>query len=73
MTNKILIAEISGKRPGGVNKRHTESFKFDYDHVIISNNSEATILIGKLLTCQNTIRVGIRKILPQMIKHTMLL
>lgn len=40
MTNKILIAEISGKRPGGVNKRHTESFNFDYDHVIISNNSD---------------------------------
>ena len=40
MTNKILIAEISGKRPGGVNKRHTESFNWNYDHVIISNNSE---------------------------------
>lgn len=40
MQNKILIAEISGKRPGGVNKRHTESFNFAYDKVIISNNSE---------------------------------
>lgn len=40
MKNKILIAEISGKRPGGVNKRHTESFDWNYDHVIISNNSE---------------------------------
>lgn len=40
MSNKILIAEISGKRPGGANKRHTETFKFGYDHVIISNNSE---------------------------------
>lgn len=40
MQNKILIAEISGKRPGGVTKRHTESFNFAYDKVIISNNSE---------------------------------
>lgn len=40
MSNKILIAEISGKRPGNANKRHTETFEFDYDHVIISNNSE---------------------------------
>lgn len=40
MQNKILIAEISGKRPGGVNKRHTESFNFSYDKVIISNNSD---------------------------------
>lgn len=40
MSNRILIAEISGKRPGSTNKRHTETFKFDYDHVIISNNSE---------------------------------
>lgn len=37
---KILIAEISGKRPGDKIKRPTEKFKFDYDKVIISNNSE---------------------------------
>lgn len=40
MPSKVLIAEISGKRPGGTSKRHTETFKFDYDRVIISNNSE---------------------------------
>lgn len=40
MSNKILIAEISGKRPGNSKKRHTETFNFKYDHVIISNNSD---------------------------------
>ena len=40
---KILIAEISGKRPGDKFKRPTERFKFDYDKVIISNNSEGYI------------------------------
>lgn len=41
MSNKrILIAEISGKRPGDVKARPTESFDFNYDKVIISNNSE---------------------------------
>lgn len=38
--NEILIAEISGKRPGGVKERPTEGIKTRYDHVIISNNSE---------------------------------
>lgn len=38
--NDILIAEISGKRPGGSNKRPTEKFQTKYDKVIISNNSE---------------------------------
>lgn len=40
MSNEILIAEISGKRPGGVESRPTEKYKFKYDKVIISNNSE---------------------------------
>lgn len=40
MNNEILIAEISGKRPGGVEARPTEKYKFKYDKVIISNNSE---------------------------------
>lgn len=40
MKNKILIAEISGKRPGDKFNRPTEKFKFDFDKVIISNNSE---------------------------------
>lgn len=40
MNNEILIAEISGKRPGGVEVRPTEKYKFKYDKVIISNNSE---------------------------------
>lgn len=40
MNNDILIAEISGKRPGGKNKRPTEKYKFKHDKVIISNNSE---------------------------------
>ena len=38
--SKVLIAEISGKRPGTVRDRPTEAFHFDYDKVIISNNSE---------------------------------
>lgn len=40
MSSKILIAEISGKRPGTVKDRPTEKFKFSWDKVIISNNSE---------------------------------
>lgn len=40
MTSKVLIAEISGKRPGTVKERPTEKFKFDWDKVIISNNSD---------------------------------
>lgn len=37
---RILVAEISGKRPGGVKDRPTEKFSIGYDTVIISNNSE---------------------------------
>lgn len=40
---KILIAEISGKRPGDERQRKTERFHTKYDHVIISNNSEGYI------------------------------
>lgn len=40
MNPKILIAEISGKRPGDKFKRPTEKFDFGFDKVIISNNSE---------------------------------
>ena len=40
MRSDVLVAEISGKRPGGKNKRHTEKYDILYDHLIISNNSE---------------------------------
>lgn len=38
--SRILVAEISGKRPGTKKDRPTEKFPTKYDHVIISNNSE---------------------------------
>lgn len=37
---KILIAEISGKRPGTSAARPTEKFNYDFDKVIISNNAD---------------------------------
>lgn len=40
LKTKVLVAEISGKRPGDSQKRPTEKFSFDFDKVIISNNSE---------------------------------
>lgn len=40
MAKKILIAEISGKRPGTKEERPTERFSFNYDKLIISNNSD---------------------------------
>lgn len=40
LEDKVLVCEISGKRPGGVNNRPTESFNILYDKCIISNNSE---------------------------------
>lgn len=40
---KILVAEISGKRPGGDKARPTERFNWDFDKVIISNNSDGYI------------------------------
>lgn len=38
--SRILVAEISGKRPGDVKNRPTEGYPVRYDKVIISNNSE---------------------------------
>ena len=38
--SKILVAEISGKRPGDSKARATELFDITYDHLIISNNSD---------------------------------
>lgn len=43
MNKEILIAEISGKRPGDVRARPTEKFATKYDHVIISNNSDGYV------------------------------
>lgn len=40
MSDRILIAEISGKRPGTAKQRPTERFESEHDWVIISNNSE---------------------------------
>ena len=40
MSNEVLIAEICGTRPGTKEDRPTEKFNFDWDKVIISNNSE---------------------------------
>ena len=37
---EVLVVEISGKRPGNYKDRPTEKYKCDYDHLIISNNSE---------------------------------
>lgn len=38
--NEILVTEISGKRPGGKKERPTEYFPINYDHLIVSNDSE---------------------------------
>ena len=38
--SEVLVVEISGKRPGGTDKRPTELFQTRFDHLIISNNSE---------------------------------
>lgn len=43
MMPKVLVAEISGKRPGDKSKRPTEKYSVKYDHVIISNNSEGYV------------------------------
>lgn len=40
MRKDVLIAEISGKRPGDAKARPTEGFEYAHDKVIISNNSE---------------------------------
>lgn len=39
MDDKVLVVEISGKRPGDKEKRPTEKFNIKYDKLIISNNS----------------------------------
>lgn len=38
--SKVLVVEISGKRPGTSAQRPTEKFKLSYDHLIISNNAD---------------------------------
>lgn len=38
--SKVLVVEISGKRPGTSDKRPTEKFNVSYDHLIISNNAD---------------------------------
>ena len=40
MPDRILIAEISGKRPGTAKQRPTERLETEHDMVIISNNSD---------------------------------
>ena len=40
MTDKILVCEISGKRPGTLKERPTEKYNTHFPHVIISNNAE---------------------------------
>lgn len=40
MSKDVLIAEISGKRPGTSKQRPTEKYETHFDKVIISNNSE---------------------------------
>lgn len=43
MSRRILVAEISGKRPGGKAKRPTEKFSYGFDKVIISNDSDGYV------------------------------
>lgn len=43
MSDRILIAEISGKRPGTAKQRPTERLETEHDMVIISNNSEGYV------------------------------
>ena len=40
MNKEVLVVEISGKRPGNEKDRPTEKYRCDYDHLIISNNSD---------------------------------
>lgn len=40
MNSEVLVVEISGKRPGSKKDRPTEKNSCNYDHLIISNNSE---------------------------------
>lgn len=41
--NEVLVVEISGKRQGTSKQRPTETFRIDYDHIIISNNSDGYV------------------------------
>lgn len=43
MRNDVLVVEISGKRPGGSDKRPTEKYQIAHDHLIISNNADGYI------------------------------
>jgi len=43
MNKEVLVVEISGKRPGTKKDRPTEKYNINYDHIIISNNSEGYI------------------------------
>lgn len=49
MKPKILIAEISGKRPGTKSQRPTEKYQTQYNKVIISNNSDGYITDWKII------------------------
>lgn len=40
MAEKILVCEISGKRPGSVKERPTENIKTTFDHLIVTNNCD---------------------------------
>ena len=39
----VLVVEISGKRPGTSAQRQTEKMQINFDHLIISNNSDGYI------------------------------
>ena len=41
--NDVLVVEISGKRAGTSKQRPTEKANIEYDHLIISNNSEGYV------------------------------
>lgn len=50
---EILVVEISGKRPGSLKDRPTEKYKIDYNHLIISNNSEGYETDWKIVNVPN--------------------
>lgn len=56
MKPRILIAEISGKRPGDVKARPTEKFETQHDCIIISNNSEGYITEWPILNVPDDYR-----------------
>lgn len=51
--NKILVVEISGKRPGTNKNRPTEKNSIKYDKLIISNNSDDYITNWKIINVPN--------------------